>query len=349
METVPSESTLKEHKHTYVQRAVSSYREKSTLRVLLDRSDTQATARILSASTTGAGAFLTALPTRGDLQMSRSEMLAAVRWRLGLPMPVMCSLIGTTCACGTRLEDTDICGNHLINCKHAGGAGWGKRSRFVQLKTRDIAIDAGLTASLEQVVGSERDRTDVTIHDWIQRDDEGAAETWQDGRIKKVEMHVDVAVVDATAATYVKRSAKLRGSAARARGARKIKKYKHQVAPARFTPGIVETHGLLDHGFVKLLNHTAECHIDLSQPGLDLSETMRNIIKSGLMSKYYKLISVALQKGLAANFEIARRRAATAHARQLDAWQTRGLTLCRAQGIIGDHLRLEANTSQLVF
>ena len=167
------------------------------------------------------------------------------------------------------------------------------------------------------MVGSERDRTDVTIHDWIQRDDEGAAETWQDGRIKKVEMHVDVAVVDATAATYVKRSAKLRGSAARARGARKIKKYKDQVAPARFTPGIVETHGLLDHGFVKLLNHTAECHIDLSQPGLDLSETMRNIIKSGLMSKYYKLISVALQKGLAANFEIARRRAATAHARQL--------------------------------
>ena len=221
----------------------------------------------------------------------------------------------------------------------------------MQWKTKDIATEAGLTVSLEQVVGSERERTDVTIHDWIQRDGKGAAETWNDGRIKKVEMHVDVSVVDATAATYVTRSAKLRGSAARARGARKISKYKHQVAPALFVPGIVETHGFLDHGFVKLLNHIAECHIDLSQPGLDLSETMRNIIKSGLMDTYYKLISVALQKGLAANFKMARTRAAEAHARRLDAEHrlARRLTMPRAQGLVGEYLRREANSSQLVF
>ena len=77
---------------------------------------------------------------------------------------------------------------------------------------------------------------------------------------------------------------------------------------------------------------------------------MRNATKSGLVSTYYKLISVALQRGLAANFESARRRAAAAHARLVATrHQTRGLTLCRAQGIIGDHLRHKANSSQLVF
>ena len=41
--------------------------------------------RLLSASGKGAGAFLTTLPTRGDLELKRSEMLVAVRFRLGMP------------------------------------------------------------------------------------------------------------------------------------------------------------------------------------------------------------------------------------------------------------------------
>jgi hypothetical protein len=307
----------------------------------------KARARILSASTTGAGAFLTCIPTRGDLELSRRQMMVALRFRLGLPQPAAMALCGKTCACGTLLSEEDVDGGHLMDCKHAGGAGWGKRSKLVQLKTKDIATDAGLNASLEQVVGSELDRTDVTVHDWIVRDKKGVAQTWDDGSVKRTEMHTDVAVVNATASSYVKASAKLRGSTARARGARKIKKYQHQVAPGEFIPAIVEAHGLLDHGFVRLLSNIAECHIDLSQPGADLSKMDRSVIKSQLLNKSYQLISVALQKGLEANFRIAARRATMAHTRRAGAAPS-GLSTCQMQNMIGAHERALTFGSQVV-
>ena len=347
--TVPQVETLMEHKHTFVQKKVSLYRERSTLLNVLKGSGLKKRARILSCSTTGAGAFLTCIPIRGDLELNRRQMLAGLRHRLGMPQPAALALCGKTCACGRRLSEEDIDGGHLIDCKHAGGAGWGTRSKRVQLKTMDIATDAGLTASLEQVVGSERDRTDVTIHDYIIRDDNGVAERWDDGSLKRKELHTDVAVVNATAESYYKKSAKLRGSAARARGARKIKKYKHQVAPALFVPAVVEAHGLLDHGFVKLLSNIAECHIDLSCPGADLSQMDRSVIKSQLMNKSYQLISVALQKGIEANLRIAASRATVAYAQKTGAGaEARGLSTCQLQNMIGNHERAVAFGSQVV-
>ena len=254
-----------------------------------------------------------------------------------------------TMASGKLLSAEDSDGGHLMDCKHAGGAGWGKRSLFVQLKTKAIATDAGLTASLEQVVGSERDRTDVTIHDWIMRDEKGVIQTWDDGSTKRVEMHTDVAVVNATAASAVERgSARQRGSAARAeRGARKISKYEEQVKPGKFIPAVVEAHGLLDHGFVKLLSNIAECHIDLSRPGADLSKMERSMLKSQLMNKSYQLISVALQKGVEANFRIAAKRATMAHSRRACTVPP-GLSACQMQNMIGAHERALAFGSQEV-
>ena len=347
--TVPLVEALMEHQHTFVQKKVSELREKRTQLDVLEGSSRKRRARIMSASTTGAGAFLTCIPTRGDLQLNRRQMMVALRFRLGLPQPAAMALCGKTCACGTRLSEEDIDGGHLIDCKHAGGAGWGRRSKFVQLKTKEIAIDAGLNATLEQVVGSERDRTDVTVHDWIVRDDKGVVQTWDDGSAKTTVMHTDVAVVNATANSYVNRSAKLRGSAAHARGARKIKKYQSQVAPDLFVPAIVEAHGLLDHGFVKLLSNIAESHIDLSRPGADLSMTERSVIKSQLMNKSYQLISVALQKGLETNLTVAVKRATVEHARRtgVGAGQ-RGLSTCQMQEMMGAHDRAVAFGSQVV-
>jgi hypothetical protein len=246
------------------------------------------------------------------------------------------------------LSAEDANGGHLMDCKHAGGAGWGKRSLFVQLKTKAIATDAGLNALLEQVVGSERDRTDVTIHDWIMRDEKGVIQTWDDGSTKRVEMHTDVAVVNATAASAVLRgSARQRGSAARARGIKKNNKYREQVKPAEFIPAVVEAHGLLDHGFVKLLSNIAECHIDLSRPGADLSKMERSMLKSQLMNKSYQLISVALQKGVEANFRIAAKRATMAHSRRACTVPP-GLSACQMQNMIGAHERALAFGSQEV-
>ena len=121
------------------------------------------------------------------------------------------------------------------------------------------------------------------------------------------------------------------------------------MAPALFVPAVVEAHGLLDHGFVKLLSNIAECHIDLSRPGADLSQTDRSMIKSQLMNKSYQLISVALQKGIEANLRIAATRATVAHARKAGAGTgPRGLSACQLQNMIGNHERAIAFGSQVV-
>ena len=350
---VPAVEALMVHKHGFLQKTISTFREKRALLDVLESSDQHARARVLSAGTTGAGGFLTCIPTRADLQMGRADMLTAVRFRLGLPQPSALPVCGKTCACGMRLTEAHIDGNHLINCKHAGGAGWGKRSLFVQLKTKDIAIAAGLTASLEQVVGSERDRTDVTIADYIMRDKDGVAQTHTDGNFKRKELHTDVAVVNATAPSYVATSAKLRGHAALTRAKRKTNKYEHQVAPSWFIPAIVEAHGLLGYGFVKLLSNIAECHIDLSRPGIDLSKTDRSVIKSQLMKTSYELISVALQKGVAKNIQIAAARATVKHAQRAEpgcrpSAPQRGLTACATQYMLGRNDRALHFGSQIV-
>ena len=126
--------------------------------------------------------------------------------------------------------------------------------------------------------------------------------------------------------------------------------YQKQMAPGElFVPAIVEAHGLLDHGFVMLLSNIAECHIDLSRPGADLSMTERSMIKSQLMNKSYQLISVALQKGLEANLKVAVTRATVAH-----AWRTgvragqRGLSTCQLQDMLGAHERAVTFGSQVV-
>jgi hypothetical protein len=331
---------------------VYSVWEKRTLLTVLQVSRPKARARILSASTTGAGAFLTAIPTRGDLEMNRCDMLVAIRHRLGMPLPAAVGLIGATCSCGMRLDEGDVDGCHLMNCKFVGACGWSKRSRWVQHKVLQIAKAAGLTAALEQVVGSERERTDVTMQDWICRDDNGVALTYHDGSFRTTEMHVDVAVSDATAPSNYAASSKRRGSTARARGARKITKYQQTVNDmgGEFLPAVVEAHGLLDHGFVKLLSHIAECHIDLSQQGADLAKTDRSVIKSQLMNTSYQLISVALQKGVAGNIRAAARRAMMMHTRRTDAGarQTGGLSACRLQNMLGANERALAFGSQVV-
>ena len=111
----------------------------------------------------------------------------------------------------------------------------------------------------------------------------------------------------------------------------------------------MEAHGLLDHGFVKLLSNIAESHIDLSRPGADLSMTERSVIKSQLMNKTYQLISVALQKGIEANLKVAVMRATVAHARRTGAGAgQRGLSTCQMQDMIGAHERAVAFGSQVV-
>ena len=58
--------------------------------------------RLLSASGPGAGAWLTALPTRGDLRMSSADFAHAVRYRLGIVPACMEALLDPSmvCECG---------------------------------------------------------------------------------------------------------------------------------------------------------------------------------------------------------------------------------------------------------
>ena len=267
-------------------------------------------------------------------------MIAVVRFRLGMPQPSFITICDKACACGIRIPPDDAQGHHISNCRNASAYGWARRSKFVQLKLRDIALSAGLTATLEQVVGGEGDRTDVTISDWIQRDRDGSALSWPDGNIKRTRLHTDVAVINATAKSHVSRAAKIRGHAALQRARVKMRKYTPLVHPDSFTPAVLEAHGFIDKGFARLLSDIAESHIDLSQPCLEIAKEDRGIIKSHrLLTLSYQLISVALQRGIATHISIAAGRVNALHARSLAPFKSRGLSACGVQQILGLHDR----------
>ena len=73
----------------------------------------------------------------------------------------------------------------------------------------------------------------------------------------------------------------------------------------------------------------------------------RSMLKSQLMNKSYQLISVALQKGVEANFRIAAKRATMAHSRRACP-EPPGLSACQMQNMIGAHERALAFGSQEV-
>ena len=226
---------------------------------------------------------------------------------------------------------------------------WVGGSGHVQRRLRDLATEAGLCASLEQVVGSERDRTDVTIQCWPVRDSEGNRTHYNDGAFRRNTLHVDVAITDVTSDSNLQHYAK-QGGAANARAKRKVDKYHEQCSPQLFLPGIIEAHGRLHQDFSKLLGHLAETQIENSDTEDSLSTGEKALLKARLVHHYYQHMSVALQKGIVHNFSISVGRIRTASAERTAAargYRAAALTSSRVHQLIGRKERERAFGSQI--
>ena len=298
-------------------------------------------ARVLSCGGPGAGGFLTALPTWRAKTLSRPDMLCAVRSRLGLKVPGCEDLLGIKCRCGVPVVDNDATGSHMLTCQQCGGHFWRERSFVLQARMLDIGKDAGLAPSLEQVVGDEADRTDVTYPDMpAERDAASGVVT------RKVECHIDVAVVAAHCATALHSGSwHNRGKWADKTAKTKMAKYGPQMGyDQRFVPAVAEVHGHLHKDFRKLLRDLAECKIDQSDRDSRLSTSERSMLLGIFLNDLYQLVSVAVQKGAAANIRKARSLLIARHRMQGNRDRRRAprVSCARALGFIGNGERFRA-------
>ena len=92
-------------------------------------------------------------------------------------------------------------------------------------------------------------------------------------------------------------------------------KYKDKVKPAKFTPAVVEVHGHLHGDFDKIMDHISETALDNSPECSSLTENMRAMIKSNHLARNLELLSVAVQKGVAACYLLAANHLAKWHGR----------------------------------
>jgi hypothetical protein len=295
-------------------------------------------ARVLSCSGPGAGGFLTALPTWSGKMLAPPDMLDSVRRRLGLKVPGCEDLIGIKCNCGVAVVDNDASGSHMLTCSQCGGHFWRGRSWSLQSCMLAIGKDAGLAPRLEQIVGEELDRTDVTFPDMpVERDELTRAVT------RKAELHIDVAIVAAHCDTALGiGSWHNKGKWADKTAKTKTAKYVPQMGQGqRFAPAVAEVHGHLHSDFRKLLRDLAECKVDQSDRDSRLSTSERNMLLGIFVNDLYQLVSVAVQKGTAMNVRNVRSLLLAHHSMQGHRSRRRAprVSYARALSFIGSEER----------
>eukprot|EP00898_Chlorokybus_atmophyticus_P000542 jgi/Chlat1/1489/Chrsp12S00110 len=128
---------------TKLQESLSTKVDARVLAVFEDGATTDDTARRLSASGVGAGAWLTTMPLFPALQLSADVFRTALRIRLGLPHPILAAV--ERCLCGVTLTTE---GTHLLRCP----VGRGRTATHDALRDEVYVIlrDAGYVVSREQ-------------------------------------------------------------------------------------------------------------------------------------------------------------------------------------------------------
>ena len=285
-------------------KAASASRTLAMLKSLPDK----AAARLLSASGSGAAAFLTAVPTTGGLRMHASDMSDAIRLRLGVELQPAEELARLpTCPC---CGDSNIGSmtNHLATCKVAGPSrgGWTSRSRALQDITGKVLNQCGFVTEMEEKVDPTTDekRSDIVVRNWpaTRRNRSSAAlappsAAAQVAAPSYTDLHLDNAVTHAAGATGITEGAhKHRGRRAKRRATEKHSKYDKSIpAGSIFKAAIVETYGHIDHEFKSVLRTAAESHANKSVSDLGLSDNARAMLISQKMQDAYTMISVTMQ------------------------------------------------------
>jgi len=97
----------------HLQRRLTSVIHQHQVSSLLSSLPTRESTRLLSVSGTGAGAFLTALPTSSQTSFANHELDLCIRLRLGIPLPGP----SPSCVCGYT---NDTFGDHFLTCNRGG-------------------------------------------------------------------------------------------------------------------------------------------------------------------------------------------------------------------------------------
>ena len=219
-------------------------------------------ARLLSASGTGAGAWLLAPPGAKDLSITSSAFITAVCRLLGLPLPAMIRALGVqrmtnpdashlVCTLGGCGRDIDVTGDHIIQCTHH--AARSVRHRTIVDKLEPYLVEAGFHVT----------REDASVYPVRPRDD-GVRKmdlVARDARHGEDNLCIDVSIVDATIESNLMRnggSAEVRLYAAGVAVKGKETHYRDTPAGYKLVPFIMETHGALSRPAVELVRLLAE-------------------------------------------------------------------------------------------
>lgn len=282
-------------------------------------------ARLLSASGPGSCSYLGASVADDETRLSDEDMLAGMRTQLGMPELTALRLLSDlpagrciVCPCGKELYAEEVA-DHALGCQRVSADLFkDHRSKKVETALAEVWTDAGHTVELYAQYAPDSDkRMDVTAYDVLDKHLKpkearqprnrrgGAAPAGPPPPPQKVTLHMDVAVVSATTDALISSTSKRRGQKAHTYAGGKIAKHAVEARPDSFLPAVVETYGYLDADFRRALHAAAESHTDQSATDAGLTEEERAILKGVQVNKYYRWISVALRRGVAANLRVA--------------------------------------------
>lgn len=269
-------------------------------------------ARLLSASGTGAGAWLLARPGAQDLSLSPTLFITAVCRLLGLPLPSLARALtlGPTSQSGHYVcgfngcgHDVDMSGDHIIQCtKHAARS---VRHRTIVDKLVPYLVEAGYHVT----------REDSSVYP-VRAGDRGPRKmdlVARDVRHGEQNLCIDVSIVDATLNSNVDRNAGssvVRMFAAGAAVKGKETHYRDTPAGYRLVPFVVEVHGALAQPAVELVRTLAD-RIAPRRAGLGggaatpASTSSRSLAvqKALIKNELKQMLSIAVQRCHALSLE----------------------------------------------
>jgi len=270
-------------------------------------------ARLLSASGSGAGAFLTAIPSHAahDHAMQPDVMRHAILRRLGLPIAEAADLCRLTASCPACQHGTlDATANHLTDCPRATAFGFaaGQRHQTVQEALGKVAMDRGVECTYEEKLDPSKPsgkRIDLVLKLHRRRRPRcSRASAPQPSPNPSpttvsspfVRTTLDVAVTAPTAPSALLNASRKRGARARVRAREKHDKYDGIVPNGEvFNAAVIETFGHIDAEFRNVLKAIAESYINQSTSDLSLSENLKASLRAAELTDMYRTISVALQ------------------------------------------------------
>lgn len=231
-------------------------------------------ARLIAASAPSAGLFLSVLPTEEALRMSTLNFCLAVRLRLGLP-PSDGPLVGTTCACGKKIERDD----HWLGCMLQAKTSANDRHDHLKNLVRSCVQSAGCFHAAEPSVSlTDSRRADIICT--------------LDTSSKPIA--IDVSCIHPSCKSNELIAMKSLWGAALKREKEKLQYYA-DLTSFEWLPFVVESFGAVSPSAHKLLDALAERSVSFYRI-FPLSFSPR-YVKARLLSSWRSMISVAIQQG----------------------------------------------------